>query len=84
MNEWGVVSVIIALIGLIFTVGKPIISLNTSIVKLTQAVERLQTDTDNLRANAAKLETGNRESHARLFQRVENHETRLVQLESQK
>ena len=52
MTEWGVVGVIIAVVGLFFTVGKPVINLNTSITKLTVTVDRLQKDYDDLKKRA--------------------------------
>ena len=38
MTEWGVAGVIIALVGLLATVVPPIIKLNSSIIKLPDAV----------------------------------------------
>ena len=52
MSEWGVVGVLIAVVGLFFTVGKPVITLNTSITKLTVTVDRLQKDYDDLKKQA--------------------------------
>ena len=42
--EWTVVSVIIALVGLFMTVGKPIITLNGSITHLQDAILELRED----------------------------------------
>ena len=39
MTEWGVVAVIIALVGLIATIVKPMLNLNTSIVQLTTQLQ---------------------------------------------
>ena len=41
MSEWTVVTVIVALVGLFLTIGKPIITLNSNIVKLNLTVEAL-------------------------------------------
>lgn len=41
MNEWTVFGVIVAVIGLIVTVSKPMINLNTSIVTLTTKLEQM-------------------------------------------
>lgn len=81
MNEWGVVGVLIALVGFVFTLVKPVVVLNTTITELTQIVKRLQSDVE-------ELTTRNSSAHARLFDRIEkdekdiaNHETRLTILE---
>lgn len=65
MNEWGVVGVIVTLIGLAVAIIKPIVQLNTNIVKLTDAVEGLK------KANG-KLEETNAEEHKQLHERI-NH-----------
>ena len=42
MNEWTVVTVMIAVVGLFVTVAKPIIGLNSNITRLSENVERLE------------------------------------------
>ena len=65
MNEWGVVVVIVTLAGLAAAIIKPIVQLNTNIVKLTDAVEGLK--------NAhTKMESNNEEEHKKLHDRI-NH-----------
>lgn len=65
MNEWGVVCVIVTLVGLAAAIIKPIVQLNTNIVKLTDAVEGLK--------NAhTKMEADNEEEHKELHERI-NH-----------
>ena len=41
MSEWTVVTVLVALLGLFATVAKPIVSLNATIARLGETVERL-------------------------------------------
>ena len=48
MNEYTVVLVLVTLVGLFFTIGKPILSLNSNIVELNAAVKRLQKTVDKL------------------------------------
>ena len=63
MNEWGVVGVIVTLVGLAAAIIKPIVQLNTNIVRLTDAVEGLK--------NAhTKMEADNEEEHKRLHERI--------------
>lgn len=39
MSEWDIVSVIVVIVGLFFTVGKPIINLNTNITILNESLK---------------------------------------------
>ena len=54
MSEWTVVSVIIALVGLFFTIGKPIINLNTSITALNENVKHQNERLDKFEKNSGK------------------------------
>lgn len=56
MNEWQVVGVIMALVGLASAIVAPIIKLNTSITKLTVLL-------DGLKSNQDSYEQRNREAH---------------------
>lgn len=82
MNEWMVVTVIATLIGICASVIRPLISLNGTITKLTAVVNVLE---KNISGLAAK----NSESHAKIWEKVEehddvlnSHETRLVLIEN--
>lgn len=70
MNEWTVVGVIITLVGLFFTVGKPIINLNTNITTLTVTVALLE-------KRFATSETKNSDSHARIWEHNEEQDKTL-------
>ena len=81
MTEWGVVGVLIALFGFGAAVVKPLISLNTAIVKLTEAVKELQKDMSD-------FVSGNHNSHVRIHERIDEcerqinkHENKIEQLE---
>lgn len=54
MNEWAVVGVIVTLAGLFFTIGKPIINLNTSITKLNENVKHQNERLDKFEQNSNK------------------------------
>ena len=66
MNEWTVVTVLIAIIGLFFTVGKPVIKLNTSLVTLNARLERMETESE-------KECTRNEESHKDMQKEIGEH-----------
>lgn len=81
MNEWGVVEVLIAIIGLFATIGVPIIKFNASVVELNSTVKELKED-------MANLTTRNTESHRRLWTHNEeqdrilnDHDGRIKKLE---
>ncbi len=61
MNEWQVVGVIVALVGLVSAIVAPIIKLNTSITKLTVLL-------DGLKSNQDSYEQRNREAHKRIWE----------------
>jgi hypothetical protein len=84
MNEWGVVVVLVTLAGLAVTVGKPILSLNTAIVKLTAAVEGMKEENRALRLELGTLEQENRESHRRLHGRLDAQGSRITVLEQKR
>lgn len=81
MSEWTIVTVLIALVGLFLTVGKPIINLNSNITKLTVTVDNLQKTVD-------KIEEKQRNDNTKVWDRLniddkklDNHETRITKLE---
>ena len=70
MTEWGVVGVLIALVGLAVTLATPLIRLNTTMTRLTVLVEEL----------SDKLGVLERET-LDVCSRVNRHETRITVLE---
>lgn len=81
MDEWAIVTVLIALTGLFMTVAKPILGLNSTITRLSENVERLE-------SRLTEFSENNTDSHRRLWaqcdghaKRLEAHETRIAVLE---
>lgn len=70
MNEWTVVTVIATLVGLAAAVVRPLIGLNGTITRLTAVVNVLE---KNISGLAAK----NSESHAKIWEKVEEHDDTL-------
>lgn len=68
--EWTVVTVIIALVGLFMTVGKPVITLNSSITRLQDAINELREDIKVLTSRTDSQE-----------EKLQDHETRISILE---
>lgn len=81
MNEWTVVSVIVVLSGLVISFVKPLISLNGTLTRLTEAVRVLEKE-------LASISGKNAEAHARLWKKeqeqdaaLQDHEVRLTKIE---
>lgn len=84
MNEWGVVTALVTIVGLFFTVGRPIIKLNSNITLLNANVEQNNKDIAQQKKDA-------KESHQKLWDKndeqdktIANHETRIAVLEKTK
>ena len=81
MSEWNVVTVLIAIIGLFFTVGKPIINLNTNITTLNDGIK-------NLNERQDRFEKCSEKEHDELWEHedeqdkiLEEHKLRLHDLD---
>lgn len=88
MNEWTVITVIIALVGLGVTIGGPLLKLNTSITTLTVALGNLREEVNKNTADIADNKKESHESHKRLWdhegkqdEQIANHEGRISVLE---
>lgn len=68
--EWTVVTVLIAIVGLVAVLVKPMLSLDTTMTKLVVAV-------DVLNDKMKDFTDRNSESHERLFKKQEEQENRL-------
>lgn len=72
MTEWGVVLVIISLVGLMTAIVAPLLKLNTAITKLNVTIQTLN---DNQRDYRTKLDNHESES----VKKFEDHEHRLTE-----
>ena len=84
MTEWGVVGVLVVLLGLGATVVKPLLELNASIVKLTARL-------DQLTGSLSEISDRNAKSHDRLWKHneeqdavLDDHARRITVLETNK
>ena len=62
--SWTVVIALGTIIGLFFTVGKPIINLNSTITELITRLKRMERDLD-------EFKTHNHEAHRKLHERID-------------
>lgn len=81
-DNWNVVEVLIALVGLFLCVAKPLI-------ENAKTTEKLITSMENLSKDLKELKDNNSETHRRIFKRVEetegiveNHEMRIRIIET--
>ena len=88
MDEWVVVTVLIALVGLFMTVGKPILSLNKNITELNINIKHNSDEIGELKNDFKSQRESAHESHKKLWEhnsrqdeKIQDHETRLGILE---
>lgn len=74
MSEWTVVTVLIAIVGLFITVGKPIINLNTNITVLNESIK-------NIKLQSEKNEHDNTEAHRRIWKKNDEQDRQLAEHE---
>lgn len=70
MTEWGVVLVIVTLLGFVSGIITPLIKLNTAIVKLIDSVNALDKSLGNL------IES-NTKTHKRIWDKLDEHDDKL-------
>lgn len=88
MNEWTVVSVLIALVGLFITIGKPIINLNNTMTTLNITVQQNNKELEDQKKELKEQRDSAHTSHQRLWDKndeqdkaISDHETRIRVLE---
>ncbi len=71
---WEILSALIVVVG-------TLISLGTVLAKLIRVLTRLDDTVKQLRADLDRQREENRESHKRIYDRLDDHESRIVELE---
>ncbi len=86
--EWTVVTALVVIIGLFLTVGKPIINLNSNIVKLNLSIDALREKTRENSEDIKEQKLHAHEAHQRLWdhnnkqdKQLNDHEQRIHDLE---
>lgn len=74
MNEWGVVGVLVVLVGLVAALVKPLIKWNTSLTENTMA---LRAQTETIKSN----ETRNEKEHGEIWTELGEHDKRISCIE---
>jgi hypothetical protein len=71
---WEMLSALIVIVG-------TLVSLGTVLAKLIRVLTRLDDTVKQLRADLDRQREENRESHKRIYDRLDDHESRIVELE---
>lgn len=71
---WEILSALIVVVG-------TLISLGTVLAKLIRVLTRLDDTVKQLRADLDRQREDNSESHKRIYDRLDDHESRIVELE---
>lgn len=71
---WEMLSALIVIVG-------TLVSLGTVLAKLIRVLTRLDDTVKQLRADLDRQREENRESHKRIYDRLDDHESRIIELE---
>ena len=81
MTEWGVVGVIIALVGLFFTVGKPVVELNKALTENTAEIRNNKKTLETFKADSKKTHEAQWNHIHANKEKLAEHEARIHNLE---
>ena len=81
MTEWGVVGVLVVLIGLIASIVKPMLTLNTSIVQLTTKLASLTQGLDDFKKRYVDNLHELKDADKHMNDKIDDHENRITKLE---
>lgn len=81
MTEWTVVGVMVTLVGLIVAIVKPLLTLNGSIVKLTEEVGNILNGLEAFKKRYVENLTELKTADKKMQEKLDNHEVRIVKLE---
>ena len=80
MTEWGVVTVIIALVGFVAAVSKPLISLTRAITELTSVVKNLQEEQARLHEEYRQLDEKTTEGRHRIWAAIDELKRNITEI----
>ena len=81
MTEWGVVGILITLVGFALTIGKPIVTLNSTIVRVITKLEDFERRFEADREESTKVHHEIIEHATEQDKLIADHEIRIVKLE---
>lgn len=74
MTEWGVVGVLVVLVGLFAAIYKPLLNWNSNLTRNTEAL-------NNLTKTIDKNETRNEKEHGEIWTELDEHDKRISCIE---
>lgn len=81
MTEWTVVGVIVVIAGLIATVTAPLISNTKAMTKLSDSIEHLSYRVSQEEKELDEFKGKSSKTHQKIFDKLDNHENRIDNLE---
>lgn len=81
MTEWGVVGVIVVIVGLLATVTAPLISNTKAMTKLSSSIEHLSYRVTKEEEELNGFKEKSSQTHKRIYEKIDNHENRIDDLE---
>lgn len=84
MTEWTVVGVMVTLVGLIVAIVKPLLTLNGSIVRLTEEVGNILSGLEAFKKRYVENLTELKTADKKMQEKLDNHEVRIVKLEERR
>lgn len=81
MNEWGVYLVVASLLTTAVLIGRPIVALTRTNTKLECAVDKLTETADRFDARMRRFQQENRDSHTRIWRRVDAQDVNIARHE---
>lgn len=81
MSEWTIVTVLIAIIGLIATVTAPLLKNTKAMTKLSDSIEHLSYRVTQEEKELSDFKEKSSKNHKRIYEKLDNHEDRIDNLE---
>lgn len=82
MTEWGVVGVIVTIVGLLATVTAPLIKNTKVMTKLSDSIELLSYRISQEEKDLEDFKEKSSKNHKRIYEKLDNHEGRIDYLEN--
>lgn len=82
MTEWGVVGVIVTLIGLVVAIATPMVKLNTTLTRLSTQMENFVNGLEAFKKRYTDQVEKFEKEHGDIREELSEHEKRIIVLES--
>ena len=79
--EWQIITVIIALVGLVATVTAPLLKNTSAMTKLSSSIEHLSYRMTKEEEELEEFKSKSSKNHQKIYDKLDNHEGRIDDLE---